>query len=64
MKRIKRPLTDIYGRDFLTWKIVETPILKQEENVNERIEKWIKKKVEESKVNWKIFVKWLGYVKI
>jgi hypothetical protein len=64
MKRIRKPLTDVYGRDFLTWKIVEAPILKQEENVNERIEKWIKQKIKESAVDGKIYVEWLGYVKI
>lgn len=64
MKRVRKPLTDINGYDFMTWKKVEAPILKQEENVNERIEKWIKKKVDESKVDGKIFVEWLGYVKV
>lgn len=64
MKRIRRPLTDVNGRDFLTGKLVETPILEQEKNINKRIEKWIKQKIKESAVDGKIYVEWLGYVKI
>lgn len=64
MKRIRRPLTDINGYDFMTWQKVEAPILKQEENVDKRIEDRMKKKIEESKVNWKIYVEWLGYVEV
>ncbi|MBO7694885.1 MAG: hypothetical protein J6T10_19895 [Methanobrevibacter sp.] len=64
MKRIRRPLTDVNGYDFMTGQKVEAPKLKQEENVNERIEKWIEQKIKESMVDGKIYVEGLGYVKV
>lgn len=65
MKRIRRKLVDINGRDFFTGEIVnERYEIEQEKNVDKRIKKWIKQKVEESKVDWKIFVEWLGRVNI
>ena len=64
MKRIRRPLTDVNGRDFLTGELVEAPKLKQEKNVDRRIKKRIETKIKESAVDWKIYVEWLGYVKI
>ena len=65
MKKIRRPLTDINNRDFFTGEIVNDKYeIKQEKNVDERISKWMKQKVEESKVDWKIFVEWLGRVNI
>ena len=65
MKRIRRKLVDINGRDFFTGEIVnERYEVEQEKNVDKRIEEWIKQKVEESKVDWKIFVEWLGQVNI
>jgi hypothetical protein len=65
MKKIRRPLVDINWRDFRTGEIVkEKYVLEQEKNIDKRIEEWIKQKVEESKVDWKIFVEWLGRVNI
>lgn len=65
MKRIRRKLIDVNGRDFFTGEIVnERYEVEQEKNVDKRIEEWIKQKVEESKVDWKIFVEWLGRVNI
>lgn len=65
MKKIRRPLVDINWRDFRTGEIVkEKYVLEQEKNIDKRIEEWIKQKVKESKVDWKIFVEWLGRVNI
>lgn len=64
MKRIRRPLTDVNWFDFMTWKKIETPILKQEENIEKRIDERIKNKIKESQIDWKIYVEWLGYVKV
>lgn len=65
MKKIKRRLVDVNGRDFFTGELVnEKYEVEQEKNVNERINKWIEQKIKESAVNGKIYVEWLGYVNI
>lgn len=65
MKKIKRKLVDVNGRDFFTGELVnEKYEVEQEKNVNERINKWIEQKIKESAVNGKIYVEWLGYVNI
>lgn len=65
MKRVRRPLVDINWRDFRTGEIVkEKYITEQEKNLNKRVEKWLKNKIEESQVNGKIYVEWLGYVNL
>ena len=57
MKKIKRKLVDVNGRDFFTGELVnEKYEVEQEKNVNERINKWIEQKIKESAVNGKIYV--------
>ena len=63
MKKIRRPLTDINNRDFFTGEIVnEKYEVEQAKNADKRVSEWLKHKIEESKVEWKIFVEWLGRV--
>lgn len=62
MKKIRRPLTDVYWRDFMTWEQVEPVALWQDINKTDRIEKWLIQKIKESDVDWKIYIEWLWYV--
>ncbi len=63
MKRIRRKLIDVNGRDFFTGEIVnEKYEVEQAKNADKRISEWLKNKIKESKVEWKIFVEWLGRV--
>lgn len=63
MKRIRRKLIDVNGRDFFTGEIVnEKYEVEQAKNADKRVSEWLKNKIKESKVEWKIFVEWLGRV--
>lgn len=64
MKRVRKPLTDINGRDFMTGAKVEAPKLEQEKNVDKKIKQRLEKKIKESAVKGKIYVEGLGYVKV
>lgn len=65
VKIINRKLTDINWRDIMTGELVtEKYEIEQEKDINKRIDNWIKSKIKESCVDWKIFVEWLGRVKI
>jgi len=69
VKIVNRKLTDINWRDIMTGELVtEKYEIEQEKNINKRIEKRIEMKIRESIekniVDWKIFVEWLGRVKI
>lgn len=66
MKIINRPLTDINNRDFITGEYVKPVEVKQ--NLRSKIDKRVDKKmleaIEKGRVDWKIYVEWLGRVKI
>lgn len=63
MKKVRIPLTDIYWRDFMSGKIVDNKVeILQKCNINEKVNMWLKNKIKESKIEWKIFVEWLWRV--
>ena len=63
MKKVRIPLTDIYWRDFMTGKFVDNKVeILQKCNINEKVNMWLKNKIKESKIEWKIFVEWLWRV--
>lgn len=63
---VRIPLTDIYWRDFTTWKIVAQREIEQEKDTMNKLDKWIDKKkvqaINQWRKDWKIFVDWLGWV--
>lgn len=68
VKIIRVPLTDAYGRDFMTGKVVEMPPVEQSVGIQEKVAKWLLKKqweaVKLGRNDWKIYVDWLGWVSL
>ena len=66
IKVIRKPLTDIYNRDFKTGEVIKTEPIEQELNINQKIKKWKEKKIaqaiEMGRTDGKIFVDGLGWV--
>jgi len=66
VKVIRKPLTDIYGRDFKTWEVIKSEPIEQELNLESKIKKWKEKKIaqaiEMGRTDGKIFVDGLGWV--
>lgn len=66
IKVIRKPLTDIYNRDFKTGEVIKSEPIEQELNINQKIKKWKEKKIaqaiEMGRTDGKIFVDGLGRV--
>ena len=66
VKVVRRPLTDMYGRDFKTWEVIVSDPIAQEIGKTKRIENWLKKKQKEAvamgRTDGKIYVEGFGWV--
>lgn len=64
MKIIRKPLTTIDNRDFITGEYVKPEPVEQEINQKERVAKWLLKKQQEAELigrkDGKVFVDWFG----
>lgn len=65
---VRKPLTDINNRDFMTGELVKAPKINQEKNLTKKIAKRKKEKNIEAKKmgrkDWKIFVEWFWWVQL
>lgn len=66
MKVIRKPMTDIYSRDFTTGKVVYFGPIEQELDKEKKVQEFLHRKIEEAKAkgitDWKIHIEGLWRV--
>ena len=59
---IRKPLTTLDWKDFITWEKVKSEPIQQEIGLQDKIKIRKDKKLAKARADWKVFINWLWWV--
>ncbi len=63
-KYIRRPLTTIDNKDFMTWEHIEPQEVKEMVGLKEKVNKRKEEKLKDARMDWKVYINWLWRINL